>query len=287
MVEPTFHAPTGAPVPASGRPIHLREWMDEPDVDIRSLARILRFIRRVNRYLGGTRAVLLHLQDWSRQWLPQDGPIVIADVATGSADIPEAILRWADAHGQRIQLVALDIHAATLAYAGAWTRQRPELQLVRGNALRLPLANGSVDYAICSMFTHHLDDAAVLTALRELLRVSRRGVIVNDLLRWSSARIWVWLMTVLASGVNRHDARTSVAKGFTLAEVRRWPAAVSAPWLRCRVHPLARFTLAGERPLVAGERGKPGSAGLQTPLDPHWQPEPARAPAPLQLRLVS
>jgi SAM-dependent methyltransferase len=228
------------------RATELSELMDDPLVPRAELETSLRFIRRVNRYLGGTRAVLGHVERFSRQWARGE-PITLLDVATGSADIPEALLAWASRHRHRLHVIALDLHETTLAVAREWVPPRPALTYIRGDALALPLADASVDYATCSMFLHHLTEEQALAAVREMLRVARRGVVVNDLLRGVLAYAGVTALTLAAPPIDRHDARVSVRKGWAPAEVRRWPGVLNAPFLRFRHHLFSRFTLAGER----------------------------------------
>jgi ubiquinone/menaquinone biosynthesis C-methylase UbiE len=197
---------------------------------------------------------LAHLQSWSGQWPHASSyePLTILDVATGSADIPLAIARWAARRGRQVSILALDLHPATLSLARAWLASQDRaasapIRFIRGDALALPLADRSVDYAISSMFFHHLSDAQALAALREMLRVARRGIIVNDLLRSPLARVGIGLLTLGAGPIDRHDARVSVRKAWRRAEVEAWAAAVNAPWLHYRYHGFARFTLAGQR----------------------------------------
>src|SRR3954447_2573847 len=89
------------------------EWMDAPDADPRELERSLRFIRRVNRLLGYTRATLWHLERFSRTW-KSGQRITLIDFATGSADIPRAILKWAQRRGFDVRIVGVDLHGATV-----------------------------------------------------------------------------------------------------------------------------------------------------------------------------
>ena len=227
------------------RPVHLREFMDEPDIAARDLKSNLRFIRWVNRRLGGTRAVLNYLRAWSVRWPQSTQPIRIVDVATGSADIPQAILAWSARHNLKVEILALDIHAGTLAIARSWCHAQPNLAFIQADALQLPFADGSVDYALSSMFLHHLPDAQAAAVVAQLVRISRRGVIVNDLLRDHHALQWVKMMTSFASRTIKYDARLSIRKGWTIPEAASW--ATSAPWLTCRQHLFARFTLAGEK----------------------------------------
>src|SRR4051812_24213969 len=92
------------------------EWMDEPDADVGELRRSLGFIRRVNTWLGYTRATLGHLERFSRTWRRGER-IDIIDLATGSADIPRAILRWATRRGFDVHIVAVDRHSETVRAA--------------------------------------------------------------------------------------------------------------------------------------------------------------------------
>jgi len=225
----------------------LVELMDDPHVDAAQLAVSLRFIRRVNKYLGGTRAILSHLKPWSRRW---SGPVSIVDIATGSADIPLAITRWAARHNKPVHITAIDIHQTTLAHAADFLRANhaQNITLLRTSAFDLPFADRSVDYATTSMFLHHLADDQALAVIREMLRISRRGIIINDLLRSPQAYVGICLATLLADHIDKHDARVSVKKAWSRPEVKRWPAQLNAPWLRYHYHFPARFTLAGERP---------------------------------------
>jgi ubiquinone/menaquinone biosynthesis C-methylase UbiE len=208
----------------------------------------------VNRYLGGTRAVMGHLLQWSKDWKTGEA-VTILDVATGSADIPLAILRWSRERGFDVRVVGLDLHATTLALAREHVREAwefpepPQLKLVRGDALALPMADGSVDCVICSMFLHHLSAADAKRVVAEMVRVSRRGVIVNDLLRTWFARVGIFWLTVFADAIDKHDARVSVKKGWKRAEVEAWrEGREAAEWLGYHHHVPARFTLAGQKP---------------------------------------
>src|SRR6185436_10713961 len=92
------------------------EWMDAADVDPETLRQSLAFIRRINRLLGYTRATLWHLEQFSRRWKPAE-TIRIIDFATGSADIPRAILAWGQKRGFDIRIVGVDRHTTTVRSA--------------------------------------------------------------------------------------------------------------------------------------------------------------------------
>ena len=251
------------------------EWMDDPAADPGDLRRSLAYIRRINTLLGYTRASVGHLRRFSRNWRPGE-TIRILDVATGSADIPRAMLRWADRRGFDVRIVAVDIHATMLKLAaqepdprtpspgtsgegrgeGPHPTPPPEyrergntqrLRFVQADALQLPFPDVSFDYAHTAMFLHHLDDAAAAAVLREMARVSRRGIVAADLLRHRRAYAWISLFTLGAGPMVRHDARASVAQAFNKAEVLRLRDQAGVGFARYYRHFGHRFALAGER----------------------------------------
>jgi ubiquinone/menaquinone biosynthesis C-methylase UbiE len=222
------------------------ELMDEPDVDPAELRHSLKFIRRINSVLRYTRATLSHLEHFSRSWKP-DQPITILDVATGSADIPRAIANWAQQRKSNVQIVGLDRHALTAQMAREQVQRDRQINIVRGDALRLPFENGSFDYVITNMFLHHLDDDAAVNVLREMDRVARRGIIVADLLRNSRAYFWISLFTIFSTPMLKHDARVSVAQAFNEAEMMRFRERAGIGYTQFFQHFGHRFVLAGEK----------------------------------------
>jgi ubiquinone/menaquinone biosynthesis C-methylase UbiE len=220
--------------------------MDSADADPVLVRKSLRFLRRVNRLLGYTRSTLHHLEHYSRSWR-RDEPIRILDVATGSADLLRAILRWADARGYgALRVVGLDLHATTAAAALA-QNPHPRIRIVRGNALVLPFADASFDYVTTSLFLHHLDDDDVVRVRREMSRVARRGIVAGDLLRRKRAYLWIKLFTVFANPIVKNDGPASVAQAFTRDEVLSLRGRAGASFADYFEHAGHRFVLAGEK----------------------------------------
>src|SRR5690348_1668470 len=147
------------------------EMMDDAQADPKSLRASLAYIRRINRLLGYSRLIVRQLARFSARWKPGQ-TIRILDVGTGSADIPLAILRWAQRRQFNVRVIGLDLHATIVEEAREASIHEPRLQIVRGDALRLPFADASFDYAITSMFLHHLDETDVVQTLREMSRVA-------------------------------------------------------------------------------------------------------------------
>lgn len=219
------------------------EWMDDPAADPALLQSSLKFIRRINTLLRYTAATLSQLDRWSKTW-PPDRPIRIVDIATGSADVPVAILKWADANGKRVQITAIDLHAVTAREAATADAR---LRVVQADATALPFATGEFDYAMTSMFLHHLDDDVAVRVLREMDRVAGRGIMAADLLRTRRAYAWISLFTALSNPMVKHDAKASVAQAFSLDEARQLQAKASLAYCGVTRHFGHRFILAGEK----------------------------------------
>jgi ubiquinone/menaquinone biosynthesis C-methylase UbiE len=221
------------------------EWMDRDDVDPVLLQKSLKFIRRINRLLGYTRATLSHLNRFSRRWNP-DEPISMIDFATGSADVPLAILRWADARKFNVRVTGVDLHAATVHEARQASHD-PRLSIVRADVLKLPFEPRSFDYAICGMFLHHLSEAQAVGVLVEMDRVARRGLIAADLLRDRRAYQWIKFFTLLSNPMVKHDGRVSVQQAFSADEAKALAQQARLNYLIYHRHFAHRFILAGEK----------------------------------------
>ncbi len=193
------------------------EWMDAPDADAADLERSLRFIRRINHALGYNRATARAIREIAGE------PNSVLDVCCGSNDFAGAT-GW--------PTVGLDFHAGTLACATG--------TLVRGDALRLPFADGAFDVGVCQMALHHFDADDAATILREMTRVCRRGWVAADLLRRRRAALWIRLFTLTAGPMVRHDARLSVRQAWSPAEARQLGESVGATYREAFGH---RFLL--------------------------------------------
>lgn len=221
------------------------EWMDEEGVDPGELRAALEFIRRINSLLGYTRATLAHLKRFSRSWKKGER-IEILDLATGSADIPRAILKWAAQAGHDVHIVGVDRHPVTVRQAEEG-EPNARLKIVQGDVFDLPFQAGSFDYVLTAMFLHHLEDHEVVEVLRTMGRLARRGVIVADLLRHYRAYAWVCLFTAFSTPMVRHDARVSVGQAFSKKEVLQLRDEAGINFAQYYRHFGHRFVLSGEK----------------------------------------
>ncbi len=221
------------------------EMMDAPSADAQALHQSLAFIRRINYFLGYTRATLKHLKTFSRRWKPGQ-QIRIVDLAPGSADIPMAILQWATTAGFDVRIVGVDRHPVTARYA-AIGNVDPRLSIVQADVFDLPFEPASFDYATTAMFLHHLDDDQIVRVLQTMDRLATRGIIAADLLRRRRAYLWVKAFTLFSSPMVRHDAAASVAQALSDPEARDILRRSGLDYPAYHRHFGHRFVIAGEK----------------------------------------
>jgi ubiquinone/menaquinone biosynthesis C-methylase UbiE len=221
------------------------ELMDDPDIDPKLLQRSLGYLRKINKLLGYTRQLLDRLDGYSQNW-NRDQTIKIVDIGTGSADMPIAVLKWADERGWKVHCTGVDLHAKT-AKAARDASADPRLTIVRANALDLPFHDNAFDYAITSTFLHHLDTDDVVKVISGMSRIARRGVVIADLVRSYQAYAGIKLATCLANPVVRHDGPASIGQAFTKAEVLAMRDRAGLTYTHYEQYFYNRFVLAGEK----------------------------------------
>jgi len=203
-----------------------RELLDGDLTDEPVLEGNLRDLRRINRFFGGlalSRRAVDAVVEAAR--VPLDRPVSLLDVGTGGADIPMGLITDWRRRGRRLTVLGIDSRAEVLAAAG---RERPAVLATDALAFRiadgrtLPFEDGSFDLAHASLVLHHLEAAEAAALVREMARVARHGIVINDLARgrlaWLGA--WVLLHVMTRNPFTRHDGPLSVRRAYSLAEAR-------------------------------------------------------------------
>lgn len=182
----------------------------------------LRDLDRINRWFGGNAILVRKLAPL----LARKPDAVVLDVGAAGGDT----IRFLAARFPRARFVALDRAAPLL-------RQASGLRVL-ADASAWPIAPGSVDIVICTLFLHHLEDHEVVRALADFARSARIAVVAVDLQRHIVARQFLpatrWLFKW--NSITLHDGPISVDAAFTKDELRRLvPHAridSHAPWFR-------------------------------------------------------
>lgn len=192
------------------RRAHLTESLDGGPVEGAELARNLADLARIGRLPGGTRASVGAI----RRLAPARGDISIIDVGAGRGDMALAFAR----RGWRT--VAIDSHPDVLRLAHA-TAMDPLVEVVDADGRSLPYADDAFHISHCSLLIHHLDPPDAVGLLREMARVARHGVVINDLRRGLPSFVATGVTVALLSRcrTTRVDGLISARRAYTLAEL--------------------------------------------------------------------
>ena len=223
------------------------ELLDGPLDDAAVLRGNLRDLARINRSFGGASASRRAVEGLvGRRTVPH----TLLDVGTGAADIPLTLMAAFDRRGRSLAVTAVDSRAEVLDAARALTPRiaaTPGLNLAICDALELPWPDRSFDIVHASLVLHHLEPREAVALLREAGRVSRLGVVVNDLVRarrhWLAARVVLPVMT--RNRYTRYDGPLSVQRAYTRVEYRALLAGAA-------LRPIGEFrALGGHRVAIA------------------------------------
>jgi len=208
---------------------HATELLDGPLDDPTALAGNLRDLARVNRWLGGVRLSDRALDALTALAAAEGRALTLLDVGTGGADIPLALIERWRRRGRRLDVTGVDDRDEIIAAARRATPglEEASLRLVVADGRALPWPDDAFDVVHCSLVLHHLDEPGAITLLREMTRVARHGVIVNDLARGRLSWLGAWLLGHLGTTnrYTRNDAPLSVRRAYSLPEARALLAA--------------------------------------------------------------
>jgi hypothetical protein len=188
------------------------ELLDAELLDPDELTLNLREMAFLNRLPGGSgesvRAVERLIAD-------RPDPVVL-DVGTGSADFVVRLCRR-----RPVRVIASDLRAEVLAIAARNLADINHVSVLQADARALPLADGEVDVVHASLLLHHLDPREAVAALREMRRVARCGVVINDLRRGPVpfALTALAIMVLSRGSWTHHDGILSARRAYTLGEL--------------------------------------------------------------------
>jgi hypothetical protein len=203
------------------------ELIDGTDYNLEEFLIQLADLRRINRYLGGSRALLRHLFPMIEALGKKQ--VSLLDVGTGSADIPAQIVKWGQLRGIQINFVVLDLNEIAAREALAQSAKFPEIKVIRADALCLPFAEGEFDFVLASLFLHHFRNPQAVLLLKEFARAARVAFLINDLRRHPIAYYTIKLLTRIftRNRLVRNDSAVSVLRGFTEPDIGEIAAAAN------------------------------------------------------------
>ncbi|MEO6350501.1 MAG: methyltransferase domain-containing protein [Candidatus Limnocylindrales bacterium] len=218
------------------------ELLDGP-LDIPTLRQNLRDLARINRLLGGNELTWRVIEPLVGA---AESSLKLLDVGTGLADLPRALAARLARAGSTLNVVATDVRPEIVGLAREASRSDDNVRVDLIEAGPLPYADREFDIAHASLVLHHLEPEAAVGLLREMARVSRTAVVVNDLDRRRRWWVGAWLMGHLLTGnrYTRHDGALSVRRAYRPDELIEMAATAGLREVaRCWARPRYRYAI--------------------------------------------
>lgn len=196
------------------------ERIDTGDYTTEEYDRFLYDIRLVNRFAGDNRALRKTLlREIEREDIKK---FSVLDVGAGSGELLRAIAKFSRKQDRTANLYGLELNKRSAESILQESKDFDEIRAIRSDALRLPFADNSFDYAISSLFTHHLSDTQIIQTLLEMNRVASRKIFVIDLHRHPLAYGFykAFCVAFRISRLVREDGSLSILKSFNPEELK-------------------------------------------------------------------
>jgi len=175
------------------------------------LAGSLHDLSHINDWFGGTRTTTRLLRGVAGNSGATD--LSLLEIGAGLGHVPLAAQRRLAQNGLTLRVTLLDRR---------WTHLPCNSEpAVSGDAMRLPFREGAFDIVSCSLFAHHFSPESLPHMCEEALRVARRAVVINDLVRSRLHLLLAQLtLPVFRNHITRHDGIASVRAAYTIAEMK-------------------------------------------------------------------
>ena len=199
--------------------VDIPELLDSDACSPEDVRTSLRDIALVNRWFGGVATAQKLIQKVGR--VTGLRHFSLLEVAAGTGEVTHLVREKLARRGITLDITLLD-------------RARSHLPKRSGaivaDALALPFRDSAFDLVSCNLFAHHLAPDALSSFVREAIRVSRRAVLINDLVRNPLHLALVYAgFPLMRSAISRADGVASVRRAYVPEELRQIISSAVSP----------------------------------------------------------
>jgi len=171
----------------------------------------LRDIGRMNRWFGGVSTTQKLIEQVAR--VTGLRHFSLLEVAAGTGEVSHIVRERLVQRGIALDVTLLD---------RAWSHLPKRGSAIVADALALPFLDSAFDLVSCNLFAHHLAPDTLARFASEAFRVSRRAVLINDLVRHPLHLALVYAgFPLMRSPISRVDGVASVRRAYVPEELRQ------------------------------------------------------------------
>jgi ubiquinone/menaquinone biosynthesis C-methylase UbiE len=192
-----------------------KEMMDDFSVADTRVYSALAELKIINEFLGGNSVTKNGFEEFCGR-TNRNMPYTVLDAGSGSSDI---LIKLKNSF-KSIIIYAFDKNMKICLYSKI---NNNILNIICGDILKLPFKDEYFDIVHASLFLHHFSMNEIQNILVNLLKISRRGIIINELRRNIFALLGIKFLTLVFSKnqLVKNDAPLSVKKGFKKKELQQ------------------------------------------------------------------
>ncbi len=188
--------------------------MDDFSIIDKRIERALNELNIINKFLGGRSTSVKGIKKLLE--ISRKKEITILDIGSGSSEN----IDQNEFPGFKIKVNGVDLNFGVCNFQKI---NKPSNNVICANAFSLPIKSSSVDIVHVSLFLHHFNEEEIAILLKEFLKISKIGIVINDLERSIFALAGIKILTKIfsKSEMVKNDAPLSVKKGFTKNELKK------------------------------------------------------------------
>ena len=185
---------------------HTPEIMDDFSIQDERIDSALSELTVTNRLLGGISTTEAGFRILLNGWGKTE--ISALDIGAGASDI----LNYLSKKLIPVKITSVDLNKRACKFLKA--NLIPNV--ICANSLQIPVKEKAFDIIHASLFLHHFKEEEIKEMLSNLLKISKSGIIINDLRRSIFALLGIKIISTLfsKSEMFKNDGPLSVKKGF-------------------------------------------------------------------------
>jgi len=204
------------------------ELMDDFSIGGDLLRDTLDKLENINRWLGGNLVTVNGLKAMLLNHTKEE-EITIVDIGCGHGDILRDVAKFGRKNKYNFKLIGIDANPTAIYYANELSIDFPELSFETQDIFSEEFKNRKFDVVLSTLFLHHFKEPELVSFLKNTLKQTKIGIVVNDLHRNKLAYYLFMLLSIFISNkMIIEDGLTSVLRGFKRKDLKEMSEKINA-----------------------------------------------------------